>query len=228
MSNPPTANGRPECMAILGLLPPYLLDDVHKAYKARALAVHPDRGGSQADFLALQEAYEEAQAYVAFLGGRQQWLAAQVEPYLKQQEVAAEVEQRGGRVKIEEVPWMTRSFGDFAALAERLTSIELRDSKDGDAFVKFLAHNGKLLRFLHDLDLAGSTVSDAGLACLVELRELRRLNVARTQVTQAGLALLQGLPELRRVNVAGTRLGWWARRRLKTLLPGVEIEAHDR
>lgn len=227
MNDASIANGRPECMTVLGLLPPYLLDDVHKAYKARALEVHPDRGGSQADFLALQEAYEQAQAYVTFLAGRQQWLAAQVEPYLKQQEVAAEVGRRGGRVTIEDVEWMSRSFGDFAVLAERLKAIELHDCADGDAFLSYLEKNGKLLRFLHDLDLTGSTVSDAGLACLLELRELRRLNLSGTQVTESGLALLQRLPELRRISVAGTALGWFARRRLKKLLPGVAVISRD-
>jgi len=222
------ADGRPECMTVLGLLPPYTLDDVHKAYKARALTVHPDRGGSQAAFLALQEAYEQAQGYVTFRAGRQQWLAAQVEPYLKQQEIAAAAEQFGGRATIESIDWMNQSFGDFAVLAERLKAIELRDYPDGDQFLEYLAANGKLLRFLRDLDLAGSAVSDAGLKFLVELVELRRVNLARTRVTEAGLGFLDALPELKEINVAGTAVGWWARRRLRKRLPGVEIVAQDR
>ena len=46
-------------MIVLGLLPPYSLDDVHKAYKAKALIAHPDRGGAAADFLADDRALHE-------------------------------------------------------------------------------------------------------------------------------------------------------------------------
>ena len=221
------ADGRPECMAYFGLLPPYTLEDVHKAYKARAREVHPDRGGSQSAFLQLQEAYEEAQAYATFLAGRRQWLSAQVEPYLQQQEIIDEVQRRGGRVVVEGVDWMNRSFGDFAVLAERLKSIELRNSNEADDLLRHLAQNRNALRYLRDLDLAGSAVSDAGLAHLTELRELRRINLARTRITESGAALLAALPELRQLNVAGTAIGWWARRRLARDLPGVSILARE-
>src|SRR5579872_2920574 len=97
---------RPEFMAVLGLLPPYTLDDVQKAYKARAREAHPDRGGANADFLRLREAYEQAQDYVKFIEGRRMWLAAQVEPYLQQQQIVAEIERRGGQVEIESIAWM--------------------------------------------------------------------------------------------------------------------------
>lgn len=214
---------RPECMAVLGLLPPYTIEDVHKAYKARALAVHPDRGGSQSDFLALQEAYGQAQDYVRFLAGRREWLAAQVEPYMQQQEVAAEIARRGGRVAIESIDWMTRSFGDFAALADRLKGIELRNAPDGDSLLRYLSENGKSLRFLHDLDLAGSTITDAGMAFVVQLRELRRINLARTQITAAGIEKLGELPELEQVHVAGTKVGWWSRWQVRRRLPHLRV-----
>src|SRR5258707_5777866 len=99
LQSPP--DERPEFMVYLGLLPPYTVDDVHKAYKARALAVHPDRGGSTADFLALQENYGRAQEYVRFQEGRRNWLSAQVEPDLRQQEIIAAVDVLGGQVEIE-------------------------------------------------------------------------------------------------------------------------------
>jgi hypothetical protein len=214
---------RPEFMVFLELLPPYNLDDVHKAYKARARALHPDRGGAPADFLKLQESYEEAQQYVKFQEGRRHWLATQVEPYLHQQEIVAEVERRGGRAEIEGLGWMQRSFGDFAALAERLRGIRLRDSADGDEFLKYLADNAARLRYLRYLDLAGSSVSDAGLACLANLRELARINLAGTRVTGEGLKRLTGLPQLEWINVAGVSLGWWTRWQLRRRLPGVEL-----
>jgi hypothetical protein len=219
----PSGDTRPEFMVFLELLPPYNLDDVHKAYKARARALHPDRGGAPADFLKLQENYEQAQEYVKFQEGRRHWLATQVEPYLRQQEIVAEIERRGGRAEIEGLGWMQRSFGDFAQLAERLRGIRLRDSADGDDFLKYLADNASQLRYLRYLDLAGSAVSDTGLAHLANLRELARINLAGTRVTGDGLQELAALPHLEWINVAGVRIGWWTRWQLRRRLRGVKV-----
>ncbi|HTI50903.1 MAG TPA: DnaJ domain-containing protein [Planctomycetaceae bacterium] len=223
LSETPVDSLRPEFMVLLGLLPPYTADDVHKAYKARALQAHPDRGGSKDQFIRLQEAYEQAQEYVKFNEGRRHWLANQVEPYLRQLEVIQEVENRGGTVGVEKVDWMERSFGDFAQLAERLREIHLRDSDDGDGFVRFLASQSAHLRFLSSLDLAGSRVTDAGLLPLRQLRGLQRLNLARTKVSTTGLAIIRGLRELEWLNIAGTAVGWWGRWRLKRRHPTIEI-----
>ena len=50
----------------LKLSPPYTIEEIKVAYRLRALAVHPDRGGSPADFRAVEAAYRrllrEAQA----------------------------------------------------------------------------------------------------------------------------------------------------------------------
>jgi hypothetical protein len=214
-------------MIFLELLPPYTLDDVHKAYKARARALHPDSGGAPADFLKLQENYEHAQEYVKFQEGRRHWLATQVEPYLNQQEIVAEIERRGGRAEVESLGWMQRSFGEFAQLAERLRGIRLRDSVDGDDFLKYLADNALKLRYLLYLDLAGSAVSDKGLAHLAHLRELARINLARTRVTGAGLHRLAALPQLEWINIAGVQIGWWTRWQLRRRLRGVKLATED-
>ncbi|HLJ11866.1 MAG TPA: J domain-containing protein [Planctomycetaceae bacterium] len=216
---------RPEFMAVLGLLPPYTLDDVQKAYKARAREAHPDRGGANADFLRLREAYEQAQDYVKFIEGRRMWLAAQVEPYLQQQQIVAEIERRGGQVEIESIAWMERSFGDFATLAERLRGITLRNCADGDAFLKYLGVNGRQLRFLRKLDVGGSALGDSGLESLFELRTLARINLAGTRVTRAGIEKLAALPELEWINVAATSVGWWSRWRIQRRFPGLSIVA---
>jgi hypothetical protein len=223
--NPTASPGdtRPEFMVFLELLPPYNLDDVHKAYKARARALHPDHGAAPADFLKLQEYYEQAQEYVKFQEGRRHWLATQVEPYMHQQEIVSEIERRGGSAEVEGLDWMQRSFGDFATLAERLRGIRLRNSADGDEFLKYLGDHAPDLRYLRYLDLAGSAVSDAGLSHLATLRELARINLARTRVTGSGLRALAALPELEWINVAGVSIGWWTRLQLRRLLPGVEI-----
>jgi hypothetical protein len=217
---------RPEFMISLGLLPPYSLEDVHKAYKARALAVHPDRGGSTADFLLLQENYGQAQEYVKFQKGRRNWLATQVEPYLHQQEVVAEIERRGGSVEIETLDWMQRSFGDFAALADRLRTIKLRDCPDGDGFLKYLADNAENLKYLSGLDLAGGTVTDAGIDSLLALGSLARISLAGTRITGPAIKRLAPLEHLEWLNVTGIPIGLWTRWQLRWVLRDVEIVVH--
>jgi hypothetical protein len=54
---PPAA---PACIDLLGLPWPCTADEVKAAYRRRALQLHPDRGGSEAEFIALRNAYEEA------------------------------------------------------------------------------------------------------------------------------------------------------------------------
>ena len=219
---------RPQFMEVLGLAPPYSLDDVHKAHKARAIVLHPDRGGDPQEFLKLEDAYTQAQEYVRFTDGRRQWLTGQVEPYLRQQEIIQEVENRGGTVEIESVDWMQRSFGDFAALADRLRKIRLRDAPDGDEFLKFLNSHAKDLRYLISLDVTGSQVSDAGLRHLEPLRSVQRLHLSRTGVTIAGLDVLDLLPEVEWVNLARTSIGWWGRWRLKRRFPEMDFVSVDR
>src|SRR6516162_3224494 len=101
--------GPPEFMGTLSLLPPYSLDDVKAAYRAKVLRAHPDRGGSIGEFLKIQEAYERAVEYVGYCGDRRNWIASHVDSYLRQREAAAEVERLGGQVEFEEVDWLRQS-----------------------------------------------------------------------------------------------------------------------
>lgn len=224
---PAAHSARPEFMVTLGLLPPYTEEDVHKAYKVKAAAAHPDRGGSKDDFVRLQEAYEHAQDFVKFTEGRRLWLAKQVEPYLRQQEVMGEIERRGGTCTIETVDWMERSFGDFALLTDRLKAIRLRDARDGDEVLRLLTEAGKDLRYLVDVDLAGCQISDASLASIKGLANLQRLNLARTAVTARGLQALTALEDLEWLNLAHTSVGWWARHKLRKQLRGVTIATSE-
>jgi hypothetical protein len=217
------ADDRPDFMQLLGLLPPYTTEDVHKAYRARAQEAHPDRGGSNEQFARLQEAYEQAQQYVGFVGARRDWMAAQVEPYLRQQEIVSEIERRGARAQVTSVDWMQRSFGDFATLCDRLTGVAIGDSGDADGLLRFLAANARNLRHMNDLDLRGSRLTDEGLLRARTLRGLVRLNLAQTAVSLSGLALLESLPELRWLNVGGTSIGWWSRWRLARAYPHLTI-----
>jgi ribosome-binding ATPase YchF (GTP1/OBG family) len=73
-SLPPKPNPKPadrtvpECISILGLLPPVTAEDVKQAYLAKARTAHPDRGGDAAAFMRLQKAFDEANDYVKFKG----------------------------------------------------------------------------------------------------------------------------------------------------------------
>ena len=54
---------------------------------------------------------------------------------------------------------------------------------------------------LESFGFAGSTVGDEGLKALTRVKQLKRLVCYHTRVTDAGLACLKELPELREVNV---------------------------
>src|SRR5262245_42409254 len=70
----PTKNGvasdRPAFAVTLGLLPPYTMDDVKRAYRDKVKDAHPDRGGSREIFDRIQRAFEEAGEYLKFRSDR--------------------------------------------------------------------------------------------------------------------------------------------------------------
>ncbi len=51
--------GRPGWAEVLGIVPPYSIEKIRDAYRLRSKTVHPDKGGSAAEFVRVQEAYEE-------------------------------------------------------------------------------------------------------------------------------------------------------------------------
>ena len=214
---------RPLFMEVLGLLPPYELEDVKAAYRSKAMRAHPDRGGDPGDFNRLKEAYDQALEYVAFCGSRRAWIAARVEPYILQEEVIAEVTRLGGHVEIERIAWMEKSCGDgFAHLAERLRRLHVHNVAAGDDFLKFLAD--RKAHFLMELDVTGSGVSSQGLRYLSEFDVLRRLNLSGTNVDSRSLQkLLKHLPSLEWLNVRNTKLGLWGRWSLKRAFPHVSV-----
>ncbi len=224
-ADPNSPAERPACMAILGLLPPYTLEDVKAAYRVKVLEAHPDRGGDVAEFLKVEEAYLQAIEYVNYRGDRRGWIAGQVEPYLRQQEVATEVERRGGKAEYEQTDWLKRSFGDgFAMLAERLRIIRLRGAGADDAFLKYLGEEPKKTPYLIELDLAGGRNTDEGLPGLAHFEVLKRLNLAGTAVSERGLSAVLGtLSSLRWLNLADTGVGWLGRWRLRRAFPDIEI-----
>ena len=173
----------PECLTILGLLPPVTAEDVKQAYLAKAMAAHPDRGGDPAAFVRLQKAFEEANEFVKFKASKLEWLASKIELYSQQQEVATEAIERGGEVGMEESDWLRRSFGeDFGHVADKLVSLRLRGPRADDVFAILLGFRAESLKDLALLDLAGGTITDEGLLQLKELKSPRSLDLRGTAV----------------------------------------------
>jgi hypothetical protein len=210
-------------MVTLGLLPPYTHEDVQEAYREKAKATHPDRGGSATDFEKLHEAYEQAQEYLKFHQDRRQWLAGRVARYAAQDRVVSQVRRLGGTTEIEQLDWRKRSFGDFAVVTEMLRGIRLRGRADRDPFLKYLAEHAAALEYLLRLDVSGSQISDQGLQELQTLKSLRRLDVSNTPISSKALRVVAMLPNLEWLNLAGTSIGWWARSRLRFSFPRVRV-----
>lgn len=55
-------NAYTKCFRILKMKPTTDWEEIKKAYKKRAQAVHPDKGGSDKEFMELKEAYEKLKA----------------------------------------------------------------------------------------------------------------------------------------------------------------------
>jgi hypothetical protein len=177
----------PGCLATLGLRPPLTLEDVKQAYLAKAMAMHPDRGGDPAEFVKLQAAFEEANDYVKFKASKLEWLASKIEAYAQQQEVATEAIERGGEIEMEETDWLRKSFGeDFGHVADKLVTVRLRNPAADDVFAILIGFRADSLKDLATLDLAGGSLTDEGLLQLKELKGLRHLDLRGTQVGKLG------------------------------------------
>lgn len=64
----PDSGPIPRWAAVLGVTPPFTFARVRAAYRTRSMAAHPDAGGTDAAFVRLQDAFEEAKAYCASRG----------------------------------------------------------------------------------------------------------------------------------------------------------------
>ena len=168
---------------MLGLLLPVTAEDVKQAYLAKAMTMHPDRGGDPAEFVLLQKAFEEANDYVQCKAGKLEWLASKIEAYAQQQDVVSETIDRGGEVEMEEADWLRKSFGeDFGHVADKLVSVRLRGPAADDVFAILLGFRADSLKDLAVLDLAGGGLTDEGLLQLKSLTSLRSLDLRGTAV----------------------------------------------
>src|SRR4051812_24598148 len=164
---------RPPFMVTLGLMPPYMAEDVEKAYLARIKDIRPDLGGDPQPFYDVQTAYMQAKEYVKFRGDRRGWIATRMEEYLAVQETINGIKEFGGQVETNSMDWLQKSFGDFAELTESILGIRLNDSARGEEFVEYLVSQRVKLLELRRLDLAGCAINDATVRQLSVFRRLQ-------------------------------------------------------
>jgi uncharacterized membrane protein len=115
-------------------------------------------------------------------------------------------------------------FGDaelakFAPLAERLAELNLSRSKVTDAGLASLSG----MKNLKKLHLPNTAITDAGLDSLLGLTKLEYLNLFNTKITDAGLTKLEKLANLKRLFVWQTGATKPAAEALHAKLPNVVI-----
>lgn len=240
----PTADSdpdRPEFMETLGLLPPYTVEDVQAAYRTLVRDAHPDTGGDARRFALLHEAYERGLEYARFRAGRRDWLAKHVGAYVEREAALAELERRGGRVRLWRCDWARREFGDdFGQVLDRVLAVECRGSSFGDEVIEFLKVEFSTFRYVTTIDLAGTRVGDRGVLELRDFSALNTLNLNGTAVSNRCVDALASFRGLRILGVGGTRMTWWGRWRLRRLAPklwvstrpapdgGLALDSHSR
>ncbi|HTQ38045.1 MAG TPA: hypothetical protein VMJ32_03405 [Pirellulales bacterium] len=218
------AEKRPEFLATLGLIPPCTVEDVKQAYLAKVKTAHPDVGGNAAEFRKIQEAFERATEWARFRASRIAWLSTWVEKYVEQDGIVNEIQRRSGKVEIEGVDWLRRSFGDdFSHVAEKVSKIQWYGPAVDDKTLAWLSDHRTALAGLKALDLTGSAVTDAGLQHLAAFPSLQELDLSESNVTAAGLIVLQSLPNLEWLGLRKTSVGLLARTKLKFKRPKLEV-----
>lgn len=215
---------RPACVQRLGLLPPFSIEDVKKAYRQRAKAAHPDGGGDPAQFAALQTDYQRALCLAGFHESRRKWLADRVELYLERSKLLDHLEQLRGEATLQHPDHYIQDFGeDYAEILRELVAVRISGPAATDATLQMVRSNSTFSE-IQLLDLSGSAVTDRGLLALAD-SNLLGLNLAGTRVSGESLELFRRLPKLEWLQVAGTRIGLWSRWWLRRGCPEVEVVA---
>jgi hypothetical protein len=209
---------RPEFAVTLGILPPYTMDDVKRAYLSKVRDAHPDRGGDRASFDRIQRAFEEAGTYLKFRSDRRLWIAARMDEYLSVISLVERLKSLGAEVESSTLDWVKRSFGDFANLTESIVGIELHDSKNAAELVELMIGEQASLPGLKRLSFAGCPVDNLLALELRVFKSVSDLDLSRTPITDRALTVVEFLPDLVTLNIEETSVGWWARHKVERLL----------
>lgn len=209
---------RPEFAVTLGLLPPYTMDDVKRAYREKVKDAHPDRGGDREAFERIQRAYEEAGTYLKFRSDRRLWIAARMDDYLAVASLLEQLKALGADVDSSTFDWIKRSFGDFASLTESITCIRLHDSPKAADLIDLMVQEQASLTGLKRLSLSGCPVDNMLALELRVFKSLAELDLSRTLISDRALTVAEFLPDLVTLNIEGTQVGWWARHKAERTL----------
>jgi hypothetical protein len=209
---------RPAFAVTLGLLPPYTMDDVKRAYREKVKDAHPDRGGDRAEFDRIQRAFDEAGAYLKFRADRRLWIAARMDEYLSVVSLIERLTAMGAQVESAALDWVKRSFGDFANLTESIEAIRLVDSKNAGEAIDTMIRERDSLPGLKRLSLAGCKIDNLLALELRAFKSLASLDLSRTPITDRALTVVEFLPELMTLDVTGTNIGWWAKYKVERTL----------
>jgi hypothetical protein len=209
---------RPAFAVTLGLLPPYSMDDVKRAYRDKVKDAHPDRGGDRDTFERIQRAFEEAGEYLKFRGDRRLWIAARMDEYMEVVALTERLRKLGAEVDSTMLEWVRHSFGDFANLTESIVGVRLHDSQNAAELVDVMIGELPSLPALKRLSLAGCQVDNLLALELRVFKSLADLDLSRTPITDRALTVVEFLPDLVALNIAGTGVGWWARRKAERIL----------
>jgi hypothetical protein len=218
MSSERPSPDRPEFMVLLGLSPPYAVEDIKKAYLDQVVQVHPDHGGSLAEFRELQEAFEQATRHLEFRCDRREWIAEHIDSYVAMQELVKCLDRHGAQVTTNAIDWLEQSFGEFTQLTETILAVRLANSQNGDDVIQAITKEPSVIKGMIRLELPGCQISDESVLRLCLLKNLQYLDLSRTPITKNSLAIIEQMPELISLNLQGTRIGWWQRRKARALL----------
>lgn len=205
-------------MVLLGLAPPYAVEDVKRAYFEQAKRLHPDHGGSAQEFLALQEAFEHANQFLEFRGDRRQWIASQMESYLGVRQMIDRLEAFGAQVTTNAIDWLEQSFGDFAQLTETITGVRLENSAAADEMVQTMLKHLPLFGEMTRFELLGCQVTDEVVLQLEPFAQLRHLDLTNTPITAEALWIVDTNLGLESLELQGTGIGWWTRRKVRSVM----------
>jgi hypothetical protein len=218
ISKPNALPERPQFAVALGLLPPYTIEDVKRAYMDKVKDAHPDRGGDRDAFDRIQRAFEQGQEYLRFRSDRRKWIAARMDEYLAILALNERLHELGAEVDTMMLDWVRRSFGDFADLTESIVGIRSTNATNIGELVETLVREQASLAGLKRLELPGCGVTDAIAWQLRPLKGLTHLDLSRTSISWRALSLVDFLPALVAFKVEGTAVGWWPRVRMQRAL----------
>lgn len=213
---------RPACMQQLGLLPPYSIEDVKRAYRHLAKRSHPDAGGDAETFSKLRQAYERALNLAGFHESRRDWLAARVDRYRRRLEFHELLCRYGGRYLLQRPEIYLADYGaDFAQMLCEVTAVYLTNCDEADgALAEVVRH--PVFPEASLLDLSFSNITDDALQ-LPAGQPLLGLDLRSTQITAAGLDHLSRWPKLEWLHIGQTRIGFWSRFRWRQAHPDVAV-----